>query len=697
MQMAKLTKSKLFQLALLLIFFIPFFSLSGCGGSKETTTTGTTTPTAVDHSSLTLILPASVTYGTPVTVTATLRGANGHLVLTPTVVTFAQDSNHLVAFDPTSGTASTFNAGVATILLKAADLSSNGASTITASAPVTTGGTTATITSAPAGIAVGGAAVTLGTLTVTPASISAYGTSIVRIEVDINSVPATIPIQVAFASTCVGLGKATLTSPVTTVLGIATSTYKDNGCNAGTTDMTDPITASVTGHTASANITIHPTTANNIQFVSATPTTIGVLGSTLPQSSLVKFQVLDTYGNGKAGVLVDFSLLPLSIPGGVTLSAYSATSDASGNVTTSVNTGTVPTPVWVVAKVDGSGTPGILSQSNTLTITTGMPTQNFFSLSVQTFNIEGLDYDGVTSTLTVIASDRLGNPVPNGTAINFITPVSGQILPASCSTIGGTCTVTYKSEGSRPDNGRVTILAYAVGEKTFIDTGGYGDNSYHTGDTFYDLGDLYIDANENGQWDPGEEYLAPYASGGSSVCTEQPSGNLLTGDYGIHGNIPSKVTFVDPLADPPVPATGTCTGTWETNYVRRSAVLTLSSDRSHISPTTVHMTLLCQKSFTLTLTDINGNPMPAGTTLTTVLNYVNYTPNGGSSSPATITIPYGTPVLSTNHLGGTSFTLAVFADCSAGTPIHYPNGTVNINTTTPKGVTYGTTITVLEN
>lgn len=670
MPMPKSTKSKLFLSALLLIFFIPLFSLSGCGGSTgSSTTTGETTTT--DLSSLTLSFSADfVVAGAPVTITATLRGASGALVSTHTQVTFAQDSTNLVAFIPPIGTALTTN-GVATIQVTPASQLSAGASSITASAPVTTGGTTATVTSAPVGIYVGGATdVSLHSLTLGSPSISAYGSSSVSALVWINGAPATVPIAVTFDSPCVENNMATLTSPVTTILGTAISTYKDKGCASGT----DLITATVTGVGSLAQtITVAIPATNNIQFSSATPTILGITGSPLPQSSLVEFQVLDNYGNGKPGVLVDFTLLPLAIPGGVNLSPSSAISDASGNVTTSVNTGTVPTPVWVLATVHGTS---LLTQSNTLTITTGLPTQDFFSLALSSFNIEGLDYDGVTSTLTVIASDRLGNPVPEQTAINFITPVSGQILPASCLTSSGICTVTYKSSGARPANGRVTLLAYAPGEKSFIDAN--GNNSYDAGETFYDLGDMYIDANEDGLWDNNEQFFSSPNSG-SSACLTQPGGTLLPASY---ANVPSK--------------DGTCSGEWGISYVRRSAVLVLSGSTAHIAPTTVHMASSCNKQFILILTDINGNPMPATTALAPALNYVNYTPNGStSSSAATITIPYGTPVASTNHLGGTSFTLSVFADCSAGTPVSYPQGTVNINVTTPKGNLTGIPITVV--
>jgi len=66
---------------------------------------------------------------------------------------------------------------------------------------------------------------------------------------------------------------------------------------------------------------------------------------------------------------------------------------------------------------------------------------------------------------------------------------------------------------------------------------------------------------------------------------------------------------------------------------------------------------------------------------------VTYTPNGATSTTkATTSIIYGTPVENSTTLGGTSVTLLVDADCSAGVPpVHYPSGTVDIVTTSPLG------------
>jgi hypothetical protein len=455
---------------------------------------------------------------------------------------------------------------------------------------------------------------------------------------------------------------------------------------------------------------------NNIQFISATPAVIGTQtagASTLPKSSVVKFQVVDINATGKAGVLVDFSLVPTGPLGGVTFSPISATSDANGFVTTTVTSGTVPTPVWVVAKVHI--TPAILSQSNTLTITTALPTQNFFSLSVQTHNIEGWNYDGVTSTITIIASDRLGNPVPDGTAINFITE-GAQIIPASCTTTNGTCTVTFRSSEYRPiderttahpngavaaveedgvtpitltiggvnlgqrfvKNGRVTILAYALGEKSFVDSN--GNNSYDANETFYDIGDLYIDFNENGIWDSSstqpnlyEQFISYAPSSGSSACETHIGGG---GTAPLPGNY-----LTSPSKD------NTCNGVWGTNYVRRDQIMILSSSHPVISQRTF-TAVQCTDAYDFWLMDENYNPMPAGTTVTTANNSISFQPTGATTtSPATVSVG-GTPVPDSTHAGGTRVRLSVDggATCIGAGPIPLPVGSVQVVVTTPHGL-----------
>jgi hypothetical protein len=308
------------------------------------------------------------------------------------------------------------------------------------------------------------------------------------------------------------------------------------------------------------------------------------------------------------------------------------------------------------------------SQSNTLTITTGLPTQDFFSLSVQTYNIEGWDYDGTTSALLIIASDRLGNPVPDGTAVNFITPEGSQITPASCTTKDGTCSVTFKSSAPRPSDGRVSILAYAIGEKSFVDLS--LDNIYDSGETFYDIGDPYVDYNENDMWDSGEFSIAS-TTAGSSACRTQPGATALPGSY---GNALSKEN--------------TCTAAWGQNYVRRNAVLVLSGSYADLDPFYITMGA-CSRTVSFWLHDENDNPMPAGTAvaLTDVLMAGIYTSGGTKAASAAAASVGGTPVLNTNQAGGTliSFTISGGTACTGAEMANrYPAGTANIVVTTPK-------------
>ncbi len=659
--MKKSHKRRFFSLFNLITIFVFLNLIIGCGGSGGGSgTNGETTGT----STLTLTLSANtVSYGTPVTVTATLTDANGDLV-GGALVTFSSTAG-LVTFIPSSATALTNDDGIATISLNATSIDSAGATYITASADFTSGGTTTSVASNPVGITVNTVSVTLGAITLGASSISAYGTSSVSIPVLVGGSAATDPISVEFTSPCVTAGKATISSPVTSIGGTALSTYKDNGCGTGS----DVITASVAGDSETATINVALPTFNNIQFISAEPEVIATSTastSSLPTSSLVTFKVVDGTNTGIGGVLVDFTIVPVSALGGITLSSTQETSLPDGTVSISLYSGTIPTPVWVVATIHGTS---LKTQSNSLTITTGLPAQNVFSLSAEQYNIEGWNYDNVTTTLNILASDRLGNPVPDGTAINFVTPESGQI-DATCSTTGGQCSVVYRSSGNRPADGRATVIAYAVGEESFIDTN--GNNAYDAGETFYDLGDLYIDYNENSMWNSTEQFYAPLPSAaGSSACFTQPSETALPSTY---SNVQSKEN--------------TCNAAWGQNYVRRSAVILLSGSYGFITPTAISMSSSCTKFFTLYLSDLNGNAMPADTSISTKDNEVLYIPNGETTlKEAKVDIVGGTPVPSSISNIGTPIVIRIKAgtDCSTGVPVRYPQGTAFIEVRTPKG------------
>jgi hypothetical protein len=189
----------------------------------------------------------------------------------------------------------------------------------------------------------------------------------------------------------------------------------------------------------------------------------------------VVFQLVDSTGNPVANQEVDFTLS--TSVGGITLIPASGKTDGSGMVSTVVSSGTVHTSAVVTASLPaGSNVPD--AQSSALIVSTGIPTQNNFSLSAASYNVEAYEHDGVTDVISVYLADRFNNPVPDGTAVAFTTD-GGQIQP-SCLTTGGTCTVTWTSADPRPQPptsskpGRVAILAYAVGEESFHDTNSDG-------------------------------------------------------------------------------------------------------------------------------------------------------------------------------------------------------------------------------
>ncbi len=378
-----------------------------------------------------------------------------------------------------------------------------------------------------------------------------------------GTIPGT-PVTVSITSACIASGKATLTpASATTTNGVASFTYHDGGC--GATSTTDTLNASITGSAATGSVvlTIALPTANSINFVSATPTSIFLKGSGYIETSTIIFKVLDTAGNGLPGQSV--LLHATTLAGGLMLdgaqSDETKVSDSTGQVSVLINSGTVPTPVRVSATL--VATPNITTVSSSLSIAVGLPSQLNFSLSQGTRNIEGLDIDGTKNTYNIIASDRLGNPVPAGTSINFIAE-GGQVVQSALTTIDASglarATANFISSSPRPADGRITIVAYALGEESFIDL--MGTNVYAAGDPFQDLGNIYLDRYYNGVYNSNDDqFISTSLSGGTSACAAIPPAyqSLL----GLDVSIPS------------IPST--CDGVWGKAYVRRAIETVLSS------------------------------------------------------------------------------------------------------------------------
>jgi hypothetical protein len=479
-----------------------------------------------------------------------------------------------------------------------------------------------------ASFSTGAVNISLSTVTVATPQLSAFGTTAVSVTVNAGGVATTTPFNVSFTSPCARNGKAALTSAVATINGVATASYRDIGC-AGT----DTITASVTGLAlvSTGVVTVSPPAVGSIQYVAATPTSISLRGTGglgRQETSQVSFRVVDIGGNPLGGRTVTFNLN--TTVGGISLSAATATSDPStGLVVTNVQAGTVSTPVRVTASTI-AGAQTLTTQSDQLTITTGIPAQDSFSISLSTFNIEGWNYDGTTTQVTVRMADHFKNPVPDGTAVTFTA--EGASIVGSCLTVGGLCSVTFTSQALRPVTGRVTVLAYAVGEEGFTDLNGNGwfdlsptNELIDSNKQSTDIGEAFVDFNENGVRDATEPFIDFNNNGVFDGPDGKYSGVLC--DETVAGRSPA----------------GSCAAA-KTLHVRGSHTVVLSGSEPKAelevaginNPNPSLLKLTCGSApvaLKFHLEDARGNALPAGT----LVEYT--TTNGKFASTTSFVIP----------------------------------------------------------
>ncbi len=532
-----------------------------------------------------------------------------------------------------------------------------------------------------------------GVAQVGAAQISAGGTTVVSVTVvDENGNPFSEPVDVNFSSSCSSQATptATLSSPVTTVNGVATSTYLAQGCVG---DDAINVTANAGGINLSATATVNvlPADVGSIEVVSATPDKIAIRGAGGiggAESSTVVFRVRDINGNPVNGRLVDFSLN--TNVGGITLTPTQATTNTEGLVQTVVNSGTVATTVRVTASVNGSD-PLILTQSSQLVISTGIPDQNSFSLSAETLNPEAWNTDGVEVKVTARLADHFNNPVPDGTAVSFFAE-GGSIEP-SCTTVNGKCSVTWTSQEPRPTGqtlggarvpevnnsmgqpygGRVTILATAIGEESFPDLNGNGRFDASEMTAFlgndvtgrpYDLAEAFNDYNEDGVYNPAQG--GGEAAGDLEEFVDFNGNAAFDGKDGLYNGVLCSI-----------PAHAGCSSTQKSTNVRARLVLVMSGSEAYLTlndPASGTLTLVGEStgSVSVTIADLHGQPMPKGTT-------VKFTATVGS-----IVGPSSFTWANDNHNGGQQFSVVVKGVNTNG---DVKNGSLIVEVTTPGGVT----------
>lgn len=657
----------------------------------------------------------SVSPGNSATVQAVVKDGKG-AVLSGVLLTL-NSSDKSASFTPGAASALTDANGVASIVIAAG--SQSGAFALTASATVNGSVLTSNIN-----YTVVYPTLTMGGVGVVPATLSAGGTAGLSVTV-MNGAAVYAPVQsVVFSSPCAAAGKAAISSPVNTVNGVASTSYIDKGCGAP-----DVITASTvfnaTTLSQTGTLTVQTASAGQIGFVSALPQNIalkGTGGAGRQESSIVTFKVLDRNGNPVSGKVVNFSLNTTA--GGLSINPAQSTSGADGSVSTTVASGTMSTPIRVTASLQGTS---LSTVSDQLVVSTGIPEQDSFTLSTSMFNTEGGDFADCTAptgaTITARLGDHFHNPVPDGTAVSFTA--EGGTVDASCLTglanttltdgtvitqkgIPGSCSVRFCPGSTRPLDGRVTILAVALGEESFVDAN--SNNLYDTGESYVDLGEPFrndraiVGSNANFKDDA-------YSTGNAVlVSPEKPTDSNGNGIWDQAGD--GQYNGIRRAAS------SANTTVANTVHIRQALVQVLSGSTARFTPLGAAAIDLDKcvdgsvfdnrvRTFPLAIRDSNdtvfamnraavtgqamdlpGNPLPAGTTITFSAS------NGSIVSGTSFVVPSMDSASSANWIYPVQMISDVTQIGTACQPNNVRNGLLTVTVRTPNGILTSTSYAV---
>lgn len=311
----------------------------------------------------------------------------------------------------TSLTVVTDASGLATITFHANNIATPMVVTASFATQNLTGTTTITISSPPPDNVI---------LVANPASITVYGTTTVLATVKGAGQPVPDGTHVNFIISDSTFGSLSNTSG-STVGGIATTTFSAVG-KAGS------VTLSATAGSVSAptTVSISPAATGSIQFVSAVPQVIGLVGSGQPATSTVTFAAKDVNGNPVSdGTPVNFTM---NGPGGgsyigsVFPLQIASASTVSGSAAVILHSGTTAGPVTIIATtaVPGGGT--ISTSASELSIGGGVASATHFNLATSRFNLPGLVISNKQANITAYIADRFGNyNLLAGTSVSFYT------------------------------------------------------------------------------------------------------------------------------------------------------------------------------------------------------------------------------------------------------------------------------------
>ena len=206
--------------------------------------------------------------------------------------------------------------------------------------------------------------------------------------------------------------------------------------------------------------------AVSITLRKQTATTIALRGTGKDESSTLTFVVKDSTGTPVVGA--NRSLVNFVISGGPNGGEYVMPSSAwtdqiTGEVSTTVNSGTKPGVLQVIASTRGDT---VKASPVTLAAGGGLPDSAGVSIGATKFNIAGRVYGNLQTTIGVTVVDRFGGPVADGTIVSFTAP-GARLSAFAATTSSGIAQVDLYSTSNPLPGGYITVTATTTGDKYY--------------------------------------------------------------------------------------------------------------------------------------------------------------------------------------------------------------------------------------
>lgn len=343
--------------------------------------------------------------------------------------------------------------------------------------------------------------VTLKNIAAANTNLEAGGSTNITLKTQTQNGANQNNVAVSFTASCGTLEPSTV---ISANQGDVITTYKAIAENGDLCQGQPEITASSLNSALSAqvSVSIAEINADSLVYTTIAPVDLGIKNSGSAASGQIEFTL---YANGTPAKDKEVRVELTNAPPDLNFISLGnrdpriVKSDSKGKVVVNLYPGSFPGPVEIKATLVSA--PNVSALSKNVKISTGRVTQNGVSLSVSKQSLR-TDIDGDTSIITARMRDRVGNAVPEGTVISFVSE-GGKVDPNCATDKNGVCSVTLTTQSPRPLDNRVTVLAFVEGDKHYNDND--GNNSFSAADTLtHNIGNFFRDDNEDNLHNAGE-------------------------------------------------------------------------------------------------------------------------------------------------------------------------------------------------